>query len=152
MADFVALGVGSNQGDRRASIALAFRGLLPHIPDLRRGPIMESTPLGDPEQELYLNTVFVGHTLLSPEEVLALAKALERFAGRRPGPRWGSRPLDLDLLLFGDRQSNHPELKLPHPELRKRDFVLRPLAALLPELSLPPDGLTVIEALRGLPR
>lgn len=151
MAEFVALGVGSNQGDRRASIAFAFRGLLPHISDLKRGPIMESTPLDDSEQELYLNTVFVGHTQRSPEEILAIAKALERIAGRRPGPRWGSRPLDLDLLLFGNRLSDRPELRLPHPELRKREFVLRPLAALVPDLSLPPDGLTVVEVLQSLP-
>ncbi len=74
----------------------------------------------------------LAHTGLGPEEVLALAKALERAAGRRPGPRFGPRPLDIDLLLYGNRCSNAPELTLPHPRLRERRFVLEPLAEIAP--------------------
>lgn len=83
--------------------------------------------------------------------MLALAKALEHAAGRRPGPRFGPRPLDIDLLLHGGRTSVAPELTLPHPRLRERRFVLEPLAEIAPDLPVPPDGVTVLELLARLP-
>jgi 7,8-dihydro-6-hydroxymethylpterin-pyrophosphokinase len=92
----------------------------------------------------------VGSTSLPPEAVLALAKALERAAGRRPGPRFGPRPLDIDILVWGDRLSGAPELTLPHPRLRERRFVLAPLAEIAPDLRVPPDGATVRELLERL--
>ncbi len=79
--------------------------------------------------------------------MLGLAQALERAAGRRPGPRYGPRPLDIDLLLWGSRTSEAPDLTLPHPRLRERRFVLAPLAELAPDLRVPPDGATVAELL-----
>lgn len=98
----------------------------------------------------FLNTAALGHTALPPDAVLAVAKALELAAGRRPpvsGLRFGPRPLDIDLLIYGDLQSAAPELTLPHPRLRERRFMLEPLAALAPDLRLPPDGRTVRELL-----
>jgi 7,8-dihydro-6-hydroxymethylpterin-pyrophosphokinase len=82
--------------------------------------------------------------------VLALAKALERAAGRVPGPRFGPRPLDIDLLVYGDRICGAPELTIPHPRLRQRRFVLAPLAEIAPDLRVPPDGATVRELLDRL--
>jgi len=76
-----------------------------------------------------------------------VAKALERAAGRRPGVRFGPRPLDIDLLLYGGLELATPELTLPHPRLRERRFMLQPLADLAPDLRLPPDGRTVRELL-----
>ena len=95
----------------------------------------------------FLNTAALAHTSLGPEEVLALAKALELAAGRRRGLRFGPRPLDIDLLLYGDRQSRDPELTLPHPRLAERRFMLEPLAEIAPDLQVPPDGVTVAELL-----
>jgi 7,8-dihydro-6-hydroxymethylpterin-pyrophosphokinase len=77
-----------------------------------------------------------------------VAKALERAAGRRHGVRFGPRPLDIDLLLYGDLRSSTPELTLPHPRLRERRFMLEPLAALAPDWPVPPDGVTVRELLQ----
>lgn len=77
---------------------------------------------------------------LDAEDLLAVGKRLELEAGRRPGARFAPRPLDIDLLLFGNRHSRTPELELPHPALRNRRFVLVPLCDLLPNLQLPPDG------------
>ncbi len=91
-------------------------------------------------------------TSLEPGELLALAKALELAAGRRRGERFGPRPLDVDLLLYGDRQSSAPELTLPHPRLRERRFVLEPLAEIAPELQIPPDNSTARALLARLPR
>ncbi len=85
----------------------------------------------------------VGRPVLPAEEMLAFAKALELAAGRRGGPRHGPRPLDIDLLVYGERTSDRPELLLPHPGLRHRRFALEPLAAIAPDLPVPPDGVTV---------
>jgi 2-amino-4-hydroxy-6-hydroxymethyldihydropteridine diphosphokinase len=79
--------------------------------------------------------------------VLAAAQALELAAGRRRGRRLGPRPLDVDLLLFGDRVSDRPELTLPHPRLAERRFVLVPLAEIAPDRRVPPHGRTVAELL-----
>ena len=88
---------------------------------------------------------------LEPGELLALAKALEMAAGRRRGPRFGPRPLDVDLLLYGDLQTSAPELTLPHPRLRERRFVLEPLAEIAPDLRIPPDHEKVSDLLARLP-
>jgi 2-amino-4-hydroxy-6-hydroxymethyldihydropteridine diphosphokinase len=86
-------------------------------------------------------------TTLEPEELLALAKALEQAAGRLPGPRLGPRPLDVDLLLYAERTAAAPELTLPHPGLAHRRFVLVPLAEIAADWRVPPDGKTVAELL-----
>lgn len=80
-----------------------------------------------------------------------MAKALELAAGRRRGPRLGPRPLDVDLLLYGDAIATYPELRLPHPALFERRFALQPLADLEPDRELPPEGRTVREVLAALP-
>jgi len=93
----------------------------------------------------------LAHTSLKPGELLALAKALELAAGRLRGERFGPRPLDVDLLLYGSLQSASPELTLPHPRLRERRFVLEPLSEIAPDLPVPPDGATVSDLLARLP-
>jgi 2-amino-4-hydroxy-6-hydroxymethyldihydropteridine diphosphokinase len=105
------------------------------------------SPLPQPD---YLNTAALARTSLAAEDVLALAKALELAAGRRRGARFGPRPLDIDLLLYGGRLSEAPELTLPHPRLRERRFMLAPLAEIAPDLPVPPDGATVAELLARL--
>ena len=92
----------------------------------------------------------MGTTRLSPQWLLALGKRLEWLAGRRPGPRWSPRPLDIDLLVYGDHISRSPELTLPHCRLLGRRFVLVPLAEIAPGLAVPPTGITVGALLAGL--
>jgi 2-amino-4-hydroxy-6-hydroxymethyldihydropteridine diphosphokinase len=108
------------------------------------------SPLSTPPQPDYLNTAALARTALPPDAVLAVAKALELAAGRTRGVRFGPRPLDIDLLLYGDVRRDDPELTLPHPRLRDRRFVLAPLAEISPGLSVPPDGATVAELLARL--
>jgi 2-amino-4-hydroxy-6-hydroxymethyldihydropteridine diphosphokinase len=117
---------------------------------LRAAPFFLTAAVSPIPQPDFLNTAAVGRTALPPDAVLAVAKALERAAGRRPGVRFGPRPLDIDLLLYGDLCSTAPELTLPHPRLRERRFMLEPLAAVAPELRVPPDGATVRELLARL--
>ncbi len=109
-------------------------------------------PVGEiPDQPDFLNAVARIRTDLEPEALLDLCKAIEVEQGRAfGGPRHGPRPIDLDLLLLGDVELETERLKLPHPEVTSRRFVLVPLLELDPELTLP-DGTRLREALERLP-
>ena len=145
-----ALGLGSNLGDSEERLRQAVRRLREVLSDLRAAPLFRTRPIGDLPQAPYLNTAVVGRPRLAADELLAVAKALELAAGRRRGPRHGPRRLDVDLLLYGALTSDRPELTLPHPGLRRRRFALAPLAAIAPDLPVPPDGATVGELLAGV--
>ena len=135
------------------TLAQALRRLEAALGPLRIASLYRSAPLSPIAQPDFLNTAAVAHTALEPEAVLALAKALEFAAGRLPpalAVRFGPRPLDVDLLLYGDRRSGAPELTLPHPRLRERRFMLAPLAEIAPDWPVPPDGATVRELLARL--
>ena len=141
----VYIGVGSNEGDRAALIgqAAALVAGLPRTTFLRMAAIRETDPVGPP-QEPFLNTVFEIETELAPLELLHRLKGVERALGRRPsGVRWGPRPMDLDLLLYGDLVIHEQDLQVPHPRLAGRRFVLEPLADLAPELIHPILGQTI---------
>jgi 2-amino-4-hydroxy-6-hydroxymethyldihydropteridine diphosphokinase len=146
----VALALGGNLGPVAQTLRQALHHLEAALGPLRVAPLYRSAAVSPTPQPDYLNTAALGRTSLSPEAVLAVAKALELAAGRRAGPRFGPRPLDIDLLLWGDLVTSDPELTLPHPRLRDRRFVLEPLAALAPDLSIPPDGRLVRELLEGV--
>ena len=146
----VALALGGNLGPVAETLGAALRRLEAALGPLQVAPLFRTAAVSPIPQPDYLNTAAVGRTSLPPDAVLALAKALEHAAGRRPGPRFGPRPLDIDLLLWDDLVCSAPELTLPHPRLRERRFVLEPLAALVPELAVPPDGRTVAELLAGV--
>jgi 2-amino-4-hydroxy-6-hydroxymethyldihydropteridine diphosphokinase len=103
------------------------------------------------DQPDFLNAVARVRTLLGPEQLLDVCKAIEVEHGRAfGGPRHGPRPIDLDLLLLGEIELSTERLTLPHPGITSRRFVLVPLLELDPELSLP-DGTELTDALRGLP-
>lgn len=112
----------------------------------------ETEPVGGPPQGPFLNGAALVRTDLEPRPLLRLLKTLERAAGREDaGPRWGPRPLDLDLLLFDDRVLDEPGLTVPHPRMTERRFVLEPAAEVAPELVHPATGRTVRELLEALP-
>jgi 2-amino-4-hydroxy-6-hydroxymethyldihydropteridine diphosphokinase len=151
--------LGGNVGDVAATFRRTLALLERILGPLRVASLYRSPPLPLPaaiaapqplDQNDYLNTVAVGSTWLDPEALAAVFKALERRAGRRAAVRFAPRPLDLDLLLYGDRRSERPELRLPHPGLTTRAFVLVPLAELWPDRPIPGHGLTVREALARL--
>lgn len=136
MIAYVAL--GSNLGRRARRIDDAVRALarLPRTRLLAVSPLYESAAVGPlvggRPQPRYLNAVARLRTALSPLALLVGLKRLEARAGRRPGPRWGPRPLDCDLLFHGGLRRRTGLLDLPHPRALERSFVLRPLADLRP--------------------
>lgn len=142
-----ALGLGGNLGDVETTLAAALRRLDAVLGPLRVAPLYRTAPVSPLPQPDYRNTAAVGRTALAPDALLSLAKALELRAGRRRGARDAPRPLDIDLLLYGDLVAEAPELTLPHPALLGRRFALAPLADLAPGWPIPPDGPTVAEAL-----
>ena len=147
----VALGLGGNLGPTEEILLRAIRDLSGSVDSLRVAPLYRSAPEGLVDQPEFLNTAITGDTALSPDELLSVCQQLELAAGRRRRERFGPRPLDIDLLLFGQETRNTPELTLPHPRLRQRRFVLQPLADIAADLEVPPAGETVGELLARLP-
>ena len=134
----VAIGLGSNLGDRAQNLAEAIARLAEGaVRDLRVSSIVESPPLGPPQPH-YLNQVVVGVTSLEPLALLQRTQEIERALGRESGgPRWGPRPIDLDILAMGGLSPTTDELILPHPACTERRFVLIPWCELEPDFVLP---------------
>jgi len=145
MAVLAYIGLGSNLGDRRAFLERALERLRP----LRVSRIVETEPWGRTDQPKFLNAVAEISTDLGPDALLGHLIALEQDLGRVRSERWGPRTIDLDLLLYGDRQVRSKELDVPHPRLACRRFVLEGLAELCPDRSVPGLGRTVRELLEA---
>ena len=142
----VHIGIGSNLGDRRANTAEAIEKVskLPGTRVVRALSLYESEPLGN-AKTWFVNSVIEVDTDLGPEVLLKKLKAIEEAMGRKrvKGKRWGSRIIDLDILLFDEDVIDKRTLKIPHPEMHKRRFVLLPLAELAPQVVHPQLGQTV---------
>ena len=146
------LGLGSNVGDRRANLQAAVEALRPHaVVALASSSVYETEPVGEVlDQPEFLNACLHVRTALEPEPLLDAAKAVERALGREAGGvRHGPRPIDVDLLLLGDRVHVSERLVVPHRELAARRFVLVGLLELDPGLVVPGTG-SAAEALRRL--
>ena len=135
------IGLGANLGDVRSVLAAAY-GQLQQLPATRHhrcSPWFRSAPLdaGGPD---YLNAVACFDTTLSPQALLDALQGIERHHGRERPYRNAPRTLDLDVLLYGDREIATPTLTVPHPRMHERAFVLLPLAALLPDVVIPGRG------------
>ena len=138
---YVAL--GSNLSDPARQVENAMDALA-GMADTRlvsRSSLWKSQPLGPSDQPDFVNAVAGLLTTAAPQAFLAALKAIERRLGRTlPVVRWGPRVIDLDLLLYGDRQAEEPDLTLPHAGLHQRNFVLYPLAEIAAELWVPGRG------------
>ena len=148
------IALGGNVGDVLQHFRTALVGL-----EQVAGPVQNVSrayrtvalvPEGAPPAPDYWNAVCVVQTALGPEALLHCMQALEAAAGRVREAHWGPRPLDLDLLLYGQQTRFTAELTLPHGALRSRVFVLRPLCDVAPAMRVPPDGQTVAALLGGL--
>jgi len=144
------VGLGSNLGDRAGHLLLAVRGMLDAGLDvIRLSSIYETEPVEYEQQPPFLNMVaeLRGSTLPSPEQTLARLLRIEYALGRVRDVPLGPRTIDLDLLIFKDAQSETEFLKLPHPRIAARRFVLVPLAELVPNLVHPVIGKSIRELL-----
>jgi 2-amino-4-hydroxy-6-hydroxymethyldihydropteridine diphosphokinase len=139
----VYIGLGSNLGDRAATIQAAL-GRLAADADIELvavSSLRETDPVGFEEQPRFLNAAAAIRTVLEPRELLDRMLKVERGLGRvREGARYGPRTIDLDLLLYGDAVVDQPGLAIPHPRLQERVFVLEPLMELDPHLEVPGQG------------
>ena len=130
------LGLGSNLGDREAYLRLAIEALgkLAGTRVVAASRLYCSKPWGKLDQPDFMNMVVSIETQMEPEKLLGECKRIEREAGRTAGERWGPRVLDIDILLYGDLSLDGPTLTIPHANMWHRQFVLVPLAELLPGL------------------
>jgi dihydroneopterin aldolase/2-amino-4-hydroxy-6-hydroxymethyldihydropteridine diphosphokinase len=142
----VVIALGSNIGDSVETLhdaAIALYGLIDII---EVSPVVETDPVGGPDQPAYLNAVVTGTTHLAPSSLLAGLHDIERAHGRTREVRWGPRTLDLDLIQYGDPvfdtdvRMDSPTLTLPHPRAHERPFVLVPWLQAEPEAALRVDG------------
>lgn len=153
MPSRVMIGLGSNLGDRRATLegAVAALAAFPEVEVIRVSGFIETEPVGGPpEQGPYLNAAIEVETTLDPLGLLRVLQEVEGGFGRVRSVRWGERTLDLDLLLFDDLVFDSPELTVPHPRMTGRRFVLEPLAEIAPTKVVAGTGRTVAQWLDEL--
>ena len=138
------IGLGSNLGEREATLAAAVEELdaAPGVSVLGVSTLIDTEPVGVLDQPRFLNGVLALETELPARKLLELLLAVEARFGRDRSavPAQGPRTLDLDLLVYGEEEIDEPGLRVPHPRLHERAFVLRPLAEVEPELVVPGRG------------
>lgn len=145
----VYLGLGSNLEDRRHNLDQAIDFLSERIKIEKLSPIYDTAPVGNPNQPRFLNMVIQVSTRLSAPTLLFMAKGIEAKLGRVPIDT--PRPIDIDVLFYGDQVVNTPpQLIVPHPRLVERAFVLMPLADIAPDLVHPVNKKTIKQLLEGV--
>lgn len=149
----VAIGMGSNLGDRVAMLSKAAQTMATDfLSEFRCSSVYETEPVGLTSQPLFLNAVVTGITEWKPPAILNYLKTLERDLGRVPGERNGPRLIDLDLLAFGEQKWDSDGVEVPHPRLEVRDFVLVPFAEVWPDWVHPVSGRTIEDLCSHLPK
>jgi len=148
----VALGLGANLGDARGTVTAAIVALSddPALVNPRASSLYRTSPVGGVDQPDFVNAVVVADTDLGPDELLAMAMALEQRYGRVREVHWGPRTLDVDVLALGKLASADPRIVLPHPRAHQRAFVLVPWSEVDPDAALGEWG-TVAKRLEDLP-
>jgi len=135
------IGLGSNLGDKRKNLEKVLVKFKKIVKTEKVSSLYESEPWGYKQQDDFYNVVVEANTNLTPQELLYELKEIEsKFGCREKSVRWGPRVIDMDILLYGREIVDLPELKIPHPEIKNRVFVLLPLLELNPELTDPVSG------------
>ncbi len=152
MMERVFIGFGSNIGESEKICRDAVRSLgrLSGVAVLEVSSLYSTEPVGKTDQGWFVNGVALCETVLGPRDMLYALQGVELQFGRVRAERWGPRTLDLDILLFGERRIDEPDLVVPHPRLHERRFVLAPMVEIEPELVHPVLGVTMKELLDRL--
>ncbi|MAE61461.1 MAG: 2-amino-4-hydroxy-6-hydroxymethyldihydropteridine diphosphokinase [Planctomycetaceae bacterium] len=145
--------LGSNLGPRQQHLDRAVFSMrhLPHTKLIAQSETYETEPVGPPGQDPYLNAAVALHTTLTPRDLLTHLRHVEQAAGRIRRQRWGPRTLDLDILLYDHLIIDEPHLTVPHPRMHQRDFVLRPLCDIAPDVTHPILKKTIRQLLTECP-
>ena len=151
MDEAVYLSLGSNVGHRNRNLREAIRALEAVGSVAAVSGFYETEPVDFADQAWFLNCAVAMESLVSPERMMAELLRLERKLGRERIHRKGPRTIDIDILMFGERIVDSPNLKIPHPAMQGRRFVLAPLAEIAPEAKHPVMKRTVRELLAELP-
>jgi 2-amino-4-hydroxy-6-hydroxymethyldihydropteridine diphosphokinase len=146
--ELVLLGLGANVGDPARQIRDAVEALAEVLEGMVVSSLYRSTAVGYVDQPDYLNVVCLGRTGLAPSGLLAESQRIEQRMGRVRSHRNAPRPIDIDILAFGDRAIRSAELTVPHPRMHERGFVLAPLIEIAPDWRHPVLGATPAEMLR----
>ncbi len=140
------IGLGSNIEDPYLQIRNAITAInkIPGTAVLMDSGYFQSKPMGPKDQPDYVNAVVEIETILSAEELLRNCQSIEKKQGRIKQRAWGERTIDLDILLYADKQIKTDDLTVPHPGIYLRDFVYMPLLKINPELEIPGKGILKI--------
>lgn len=141
--------LGSNVGDRYASITKADAALSEKLTVIDRSPIYETAAWGDRRQRAYLNQAIAVRTDMAPEDLHRFTRSVETAMGRTEKGNYQPRTIDIDLLFYGDRTVRTETLEIPHPRIQLRRFVLIPLCEIAPDLVHPVLGQTISEMLES---
>lgn len=145
----VLLSIGSNLGDRIENVERAINLLKEYkvVENIKVSSFYETEPVGYKNQPYFINVAIVGETKLSPEELLIQCKLIEKRLGRIERPRWREREVDLDIILYDNELVDTKELKIPHPQMHARRFVLVPANEIAGSWFVPNFKMTISELL-----
>jgi len=151
MPYLVYLSLGSNVGDRAAQLREGQARLATVGPVVAVSSLYETEPVEFTEQPWFLNCAVALETATTPQQLMTTILGVEEEMGRRRVQRKGPRSIDIDILLFGDKIIDSPELTIPHPAMQQRRFVLEPLVEIAPEVVHPVFKRTIRELRDALP-